>query len=117
MLAATDPSAVRLCLDLHWVYRGSENSQVALEDIIRLYADRVAELHIRQSQGGIWDQTVGPGDIDLALVAQMLAERGVRPLLVIEHAYEVGTPATIDPVSAHAASVSYVSRLFGAIAA
>ena len=117
MLAATDPAAVSLCLDLHWVWRGAGNSMVALEDIIRLYAPRIGELHIRQSRGGIWDETVGEGDIDMGRVAAMLAERGVRPLLTIEHAYEDGTPATMDPVVAHAASVATVTRLFGAIAA
>lgn len=117
MLAATDPAAVRLCLDLHWVWRGAENSQVALENVIRLYAARVSELHIRQSRGGVWSETVGDGDIDLAAIAAMLAERGTRPLLVIEHAYEDGTPMTMDPVSAHAASVATVARVFGPIAA
>jgi inosose dehydratase len=117
MLAATDPDAVRLCLDLHWVYRGAENSQVALEDIIRLYAPRISELHIRQSKGGVWDETVGAGDIDMALIGAMLAERGVRPLLVLEHAYEDGTPQTMGEVEAHAASVAEIRRHFGAIAA
>jgi inosose dehydratase len=30
MLLATNPANVSLCLDVHWVYRGSGNSQVAL---------------------------------------------------------------------------------------
>ena len=116
MLAATDPALVRLCLDLHWVWRGAENSMVALEDIIQLYGDRVSELHIRQSQGGIWDQTVGDGDIDMATVAMMLDAKGAKPLLVLEHAYEDATPHTMETVAAHAASVAYVQRHFGAIA-
>jgi inosose dehydratase len=117
MLTATDPDAVRLCLDLHWVYRGAENSEVALEDIIRLYAPRISELHIRQSKDGIWDETVGEGDIDMPRIAEMLSDRGVRPLLVLEHAYEEGTPRTMDEVAAHAASVNTIRRHFGAIAA
>jgi inosose dehydratase len=117
MMAATDPEALSLCLDIHWVYRGAGNSMVALEDIIRLYAPRIAELHLRQSKGGIWDETLGAGDIDLATVAAMLAERNVKPLLTLEHAYEDGTPRTMEPVAAHAASVATIARLFGAIAA
>ncbi len=117
MMAATDPAALSLCLDIHWVYRGAGDSMVALEDIIRLYAPRIGELHLRQSKGGIWDETLGEGDIGLATVATMLADRGVRPLLTLEHAYEEGTPSTMDPVSAHAASVATTTRLFGAIAA
>ncbi len=90
---------------------------VALEDIIRLYAPRISELHLRQSKGGIWDETFGEGDIDLGTVAAMLGERGVKPLLTLEHAYEDGTPRTMEPVAAHAASVATITRLFGAIAA
>ncbi|MCC5974171.1 MAG: TIM barrel protein [Rubellimicrobium sp.] len=116
MLAATDPAAVKLCLDVHWVYRGTGDSMVALEDIIRLYGPRISELHLRQSKGGVWDETVGDGDLDLATVAGMLAERAVKPLIVLEHAYEEGTPRTMDPVAAHAASVAYVTGLFGGIA-
>ncbi|NCT11381.1 MAG: TIM barrel protein [Rhodobacterales bacterium] len=117
MLAATDPAALSLCLDVHWVWRGAGNSMVALEDIIRLYGPRVSELHLRQSKGGVWDETIGDGDIDMASVAAMLAQQGVRPLLVIEHAYEDGTPQTMPTVAAHAASVAYVARHFGSIAA
>lgn len=117
MMAATDPAALSLCLDIHWVYRGAGNSMVALEDIIRLYAARVSELHLRQSKGGVWDETLGEGDIDLGTVAAMLAERGAKPLLVLEHAYEDGTPSTMNPVDAHAASVATITRLFGAIGA
>ena len=117
MLTATDPAALSLCLDIHWVYRGAGNSMVALEDIIRLYSPRISELHLRQSKNGIWDETFGDGDINLATVATMLADRGVKPLLTLEHAYEDGTPRTMDPVTAHAASVATITRLFGAIAA
>ncbi|ROT98513.1 sugar phosphate isomerase/epimerase family protein [Histidinibacterium lentulum] len=117
MLAATDPAAVRLCLDVHWIWRGAGNSMVALEDVIRLYGSRVSELHLRQSRGGVWDQSIGEGDIDLARVAEMLAEQGARPLLVIEHAYEDGTPMTMELIAAHAASVETVARLFGPIGA
>jgi inosose dehydratase len=116
MLAATDPEAVSFCLDIHWVFRGAGDSMVALEDIIRLYASRIGELHLRQSRGGIWDETLGEGDIDLATVARMLQDRGVKALLTLEHAYEDGTPATMDPVAAHAASVATIARLFGAVA-
>jgi inosose dehydratase len=117
MMASTDPDAVKLCLDLHWVWRGAGNSMVALEDIIRLYGDRVSELHLRQSRGGIWFETVGDGDIDFATCATLLADHKAKPLLVVEQAYEDGTLRNLDPVAASAASVAYVTRHFGAIAA
>jgi inosose dehydratase len=117
MLASTDPGAVSLCLDVHWVWRGAGNSMVALEDIIRLYGDRVSEVHLRQSHGGVWAETVEDGDVDLDTVAAMLGERGARPLIVLEHAYEASTPATRDPVEAHRASLAYVAPRFATMAA
>jgi inosose dehydratase len=64
MMVGTDPRYVKLCLDSHWVYRGAGNSQVALFDIVELYGERIVELHLRQSQNGIWSETFAEGDID-----------------------------------------------------
>lgn len=116
MLAATDPEAVGLCLDVHWVWRGAGNSMVALEDIIRLYAGRVSELHLRQSHDGIWAESVEDGDLDLVRVAELLFERDVKALVVLEHAYEKDTPVTRETIEAHAASRSYAAAKFAKIA-
>lgn len=117
MLLATDPEIVRLCLDVHWVYRGAGNSQVALFDIIKLYATRIDELHLRQSRDHVWSETVGEGDIDFAALAQRLADNGVKAHLVLEHAYEEGTEITLDPVEAHRRSREFLEPLFAPIAA
>jgi inosose dehydratase len=105
---------VSLCLDTHWVYRGAGNSMVALEDIIRLYATRVAELHLRQSRGGVWSETLDEGDIDYLEVARILAGRGVKPHLVLEQAIEASSPRSLDVVEAHRRSVAYTRRVFAA---
>ena len=49
---------MKLCLDTHWIYRGAGNSNVALFDILKLYGDRVVSLHLRQSVGGVWSETL-----------------------------------------------------------
>jgi len=69
MMVGTDPANVTLCLDAHWVYRGSGNSQVALFDVLKLYGPRITELHLRQSQNGVWTEAFGPGDIDYPRLA------------------------------------------------
>jgi inosose dehydratase len=117
MLCATDPDAVSLCLDTHWIWRGAGNSMVALEDIVRLYAPRVAELHLRQSHGGVWAETLGEGDIDHDSVRRLLEADGRKRLIVIEHAYEGGTPNERDVVEAHAESVAFAKAQFGGMAA
>lgn len=112
MMLGTDPANVTLCLDAHWVYRGAGNSQVALFDIVKLYGGRISELHLRQSENGIWSETFGPGDIDYEALARTLREHKVRPHIVLEQAVEKGTPQTMKPVQAFRESTQYARRLF-----
>lgn len=112
MMAGTDPRSVTLCLDAHWMYRGAGNSQVALFDVVELYGHRVSELHLRQSQNGVWSETLGPGDIDYEALAQALERKRVKPHLVMEIAVETGTPKTLDPVEAHRRSAAYARQVF-----
>ncbi|SEJ10405.1 inosose dehydratase [Dyadobacter sp. SG02] len=112
MLLATDPKNVSLCLDVHWVYRGSGNSQVALFDVVKLYGKRIAELHLRQSKGGIWQETFTEGDIDYPKLVQMLDGAGVKPHLVLEQCLEKTSPKTMDGVQAHKEDLVYVRKIF-----
>ena len=117
MLVGTDPEYVTLCLDTHWIYRGTGNSQVALFDIIHLYGKRVSALHLRQSQGGVWTEVFGEGDIDYPAVARALGEAGARrPLIVLEQAVEGATPHTLGPVEAHRQGAAYARQVFAALA-
>ena len=114
MMLATDPQAVRLCLDAHWIYRGSGNSTVAVADVVKLYGHRVAELHLRQSAGGVWTEVFGEGDIDYPALAAALAAVNVRPHLVVEQAVEDASPNTMDALSAHRPSCANTRRIFAA---
>jgi inosose dehydratase len=112
MMLATDPANVSFCLDVHWVYRGSGHSNVALFDVLELYGSRVVELHIRQSQGHIWSESFGEGDIDYPEVVRMLVALDLKPHLVLEQAVEAGTPHTVPPLEAHRASQAYARKVF-----
>jgi inosose dehydratase len=112
-LLGTDPKNVALCLDTHWVYRGASDSQVALFDIVKLYADRIVELHLRQSKGGVWQETFGEGDIDYPRLARALAARNVRPLLVLEQCLEKNSPQTTNAVAAQRVNLAYTQKVFG----
>lgn len=117
MLTATDPANVKLCLDAHWVYRGCGNSEVALFDAVAHYGARIVELHLRQSQGGVWTEVfTGTGDIDYERLAAWLAERKMKPLLVLEQAVEKGSPETLDGVEAHKRSLTHTQRTFARLA-
>lgn len=115
MMNGTDPRWVSLCLDAHWVFRGSGNSQVALFDVVKLYGERVVEVHLRQSSQGIWSETLATGDIDYAALGAALLRarrRRVAPHLVLEVAVENGTPKTLDPKEAHRRSAVYAREVF-----
>ena len=112
MMVGTDPGNVTLCLDAHWVYRGSGNSAVALFDILKLYGRRVTELHLRQSIKNIWSESLGTGDIDYPALAKHLLSLGLRPHLVLEQAPEKETPKTMEAVEAHRKSVQYARQVF-----
>ncbi len=115
MMVGTDPELVTLCLDAHWYYRGAGNSAVALFDVATLYLERISELHLRQSVDGVWTEAFGEGDIDHPRLAEMLAEAGLRPHLVLEQAVEGASPHTMDAVAAHRAGAAYARRVFAAL--
>jgi inosose dehydratase len=114
VMTETDPKLVQLCLDTHWVYRGSGNRVDRVYDVVQRYGSRVAELHLRQSQDGVWTEAFTTGDIDYPRVARGLKEHGVQPLLVLEQAVEKGTPHTMDAVESHRRSRAYVEQVFSA---
>jgi inosose dehydratase len=115
MLLRTDPQNVSFCLDAHWIYRGSGNSQVALFDIVRLYGKRIVEVHLRQSKNGVWQETYGEGDIDYARLAVELGKLKIRPHLVLEQCVEKESPQTMDGLAAHKQSLAYAQRVLGAL--
>jgi inosose dehydratase len=112
MMVGTDPRHVGLCLDAHWVFRGSGDSQVALFDIVKLYGRRIRELHLRQSRQGVWTERFEQGDIDYSRLARELAGIGVAPHVVVEQAVEAATPHTLGAVEAHRASIAHARQLF-----
>jgi len=112
MLTSTDPAVVKLCLDAHWIYRGSGNSQVALFDIVEMYANRIVEVHIRQSHDGIWSEVFEEGDIDYSRLVTVLKNKKLKPHLVLEQAAENGTPHTMDAVAAISRSLENTRLVF-----
>lgn len=112
MLQNTSPENVSFCFDVHWVYRGSQNSQLAIFDVLKMYGNRIIELHLRQSTNGIWDETFGLGDIDYQRFANELSKLKVKPHLVIEQCIEDKTPQTLNAVAAHMQDLNMVKAYF-----
>lgn len=112
MMLNTSPANVGFCFEVHWIYRGSLNSELAIFDILKLYGKRIIEVHIRQSVNGIWSETFGEGDINYRRVVSELKNIGVRPHLVIEQCVEERTPNTMTAVEAHIADLRAVREIF-----
>ena len=112
MMVGTDPAYVTLCLDAHWIYRGSGNSAVALFDVLKLYGQRTTELHLRQSKDNIWSETFSEGDIDYPALERYLLNIGIRPHIVLEQAVESGSPRTMSTTEAFKKSAQYARRVF-----
>lgn len=102
MLTATDPENVKLCLDAHWVFRGCGNSEVAVFDALSHYHQRIIELHLRQSNDGVWNESfAATGDIDYLRLFRYLAERDIEPHFVLEQAVEGKSSNDLTAVEAH----------------
>ena len=102
MLTATNPEFVKFCLDAHWVFRGCGDSEVALFDAVSHYHERIVELHLRQSVGGVWTEVFSmEGDIDYGSLFRFLNEKQIAPHLVLEQAVEKKTSDTMGVVAAH----------------
>lgn len=108
----TNPAHVGFCLDAHWVYRGCGNSQMALDDVIQAYGNRMAALHLRQSHGGVWAETLGEGDIDYSRLAAKLKEIQFAGPIIAECAIESGTPQTMSDLEADRKSRAWIRKTF-----
>jgi len=111
----TSPENVSLCFDVHWSYRASGNSAVSARNHAMLYADRIAELHLRQSQGGVWTETfVANADIDYGKIYAILRQgKGFDDcLVVLEQAPENGTPKTRKPLDIFRLSVEEIKKMY-----
>lgn len=102
MLTATRSENVKFCLDAHWIFRGCGNSEVAVFDVLKRYQDRIVELHLRQSQNGIWDEAFSlSGDINYGRLIKFLHEAKIHPHLVLEQSVEKESANTKSVVVAH----------------
>jgi inosose dehydratase len=112
MLLAVEERVLGLCMDIHWAYRGTGNSQLAVLDLLQLYGHRTAVLHLRQSWKGIWLETLGEGDVDYLPIAAFFKKLEFDGPAVIEIAYEPETTIVLPLEEAYRQSVNWVKNTF-----
>jgi inosose dehydratase len=112
ILQNTSPENLSFCMDVHWIYRGSGNSNVAVFDVLKMYGKRIVELHLRQSINGVWSETFGEGDIDYHRFAKELKRMNIHPHLVIEQCVEEKSAITMNGLTAHIVDLKEVISFF-----
>lgn len=110
-MLATDPAELALCLDVHWTWASCAGSNVAVENALLGYRERIVELHLRQSHGGVWDEVLGSGDVDYGPVVHSLA--ATQPLLVAEQAPSPESATTMDLAAATRRNAEWIRATFG----
>lgn len=104
----TDPKLVGFCIDTHWFYRGGAD----VMELTRATGKRIKAVHLRNSKGGVWTESFGPGDIDYKAVADYLREIGFDGWLSLELAVEKGTKVTQGIVENHRQGREYIEKVF-----
>lgn len=113
VLQNTTSESLSFCMDVHWIYRGSGNSQLAVFDTLKMYGDRIISFHLRQSKNGIWTETFdADGDIDYVKFAKEVKKMGINAHLVIEQCLEEKTVRKLDVVQAHKINLREINNLF-----
>jgi len=108
-LQHTNPKLVGCCVDVHWAYRGGQE----VMPFLRRVGARIEDVHLRNSQHGVWMEDFGPGDVDYAPVAEYLHQLNYQGLLVVELAYEKGTVMTRGLEEDLRRSRLYAEKVFG----
>lgn len=113
MMVATMDKPMGWCLDTHWIYRGCGNSNVAVEDAVKLYGDRILTLHLRQSKAGVWTETFGEGDVDHWAWVKQLRVMNFKGPIYLEQAVEAGTEQTLGMAERLKASADGLRKILG----
>lgn len=109
MLAHTDPSVVSVCLDIDWANQAGYPPM----DLLRAAGRRVREIHVRSSHHLVWDESVeGDGDVNFRPIAAWLREERLKPLVVVELAYDPGTVVTRSLLDDLRRSREFTERTF-----
>lgn len=105
----THPKYAGACVDVHWAYRGGQE----VIPFLRKVGTRVEELHLRNSQNGVWMEDFGPGDIDYSQVAEYMHQINFKGTLAVELAYEKGTVTNRSLEEDLRRSRLYTEQIFG----
>ena len=109
LLHNTDPQLVWTCLDTDWVRYGKQDVLA----LVKESGKRIGDIHLRNTQNGVWMEDLGSGDIDYAAVAGYLKGIGYDGYLAVELAYAHETPITRSVEEDLRRSREFTEKTFG----
>jgi inosose dehydratase len=109
MLGNTDPQLVWMCPDPDWI----RYSKLDVMTLIREAGKRIGDIHLRNSQAGVWTEDLGPGEVDYPAMAGYLKEIGYDGFVSVElgHAKETKITRTLEENLRR--SREYAEKIFG----
>ena len=82
--------------------------------MLRAAGGRIRDVHLRNSRDGVWEEDLGPGDLDYAVIARALREAKFSGTYTVEKpAYEPRTVRTRSIEEDLRRSRAFVRRTFG----
>ncbi len=90
LLRHTDPKLVWICMDADWVVRGGQDVLTLLKEC----QGRLGSMHLRNSRGNVWLESLDSGQVDYPAVAAFLRQTGFSGYLVVELYYAKETKVT-----------------------
>jgi inosose dehydratase len=109
LLQNTDPQLVWTCLDTDWIRYGKQD----VLGLVKESGKRTGDIHLRNTQNGVWMEDFGPGDIDYVAVAAYLKSIGYNGYLAVELAYARETRVTRSMEEDLRRSREYTEKTFG----
>lgn len=109
LLAHTEPARVSCCLDVDWVARAGLNPL----SLIDTAGPRLRSLHLRNRQGGVNQELLADGDIDMARIARLLRQMRYDGFLVVELLYDANTKRQRGLTEDLSRSRWYMQQIFG----
>jgi len=108
-LAHTETGLVSFCVDLDWAVRAGPSPLATLDTA----GSRLRNIHLRNPRGGVSQETLRDGDIDMVPVARFLRQSSYDGYLVVDLSANPRAPRLYALTEALSRSRWYMQEVFG----
>ena len=109
MLHNTDPKLVWMCPDADWI----RYAKLDMLGLLREAGTRIGDMHLRNSEAGVWTEDLGPGEVDYPAIAKFLREIKYDGFVSVELGQAAETKITRSLEENLRRSREYAEKTFG----